>query len=123
MLILVTCIGFSSCSEEDEILSNPLKGTLWSVKDGVTLFSKEDIIRYIEFIDDKNVNVWDSYNKDVYRGTYSIEGNKVTFHNLYDSYWNWYYVNGTFSSNSLTLAHSYDKGDTKNLYYITYLNK
>lgn len=100
-LLTITSI-YISCSKEAQ---NPLKNTLWSDED-TTILTNQEFTRYIEFIDETTVKVWDTYNGYTYTGTYTTNGNNVTFHNLHDSYWGWDYIEGTFSSKSLTITYS-----------------
>ena len=121
LLITVTSMTLVSCSKEDpepEVENHPLSGTLWSCEDYASL-AKEEYTRYIEFIDEKQVKVWDTYNGREYNGSYTLTGNKIVFHNLYDAYWMWYYVSANFTSHSLTLSYSYNKNQS-NLYKETY---
>lgn len=118
MMLLCTLMGgFCSCTK-DENSSNPLKGTLWSFDDEVTVFEKNEFTRYIEFIDDTNVKMWDTDGHGPYSGTYSVDGNNITFSNIYDKYWGYYYVKATYTSRSLTLYKKYDGLD--NLYSDVY---
>lgn len=115
LLFLVTCVFLTSCSNEngDEPIKNPLSGSLWSFNDNV-LYENEKFTRYIEFVDDKIVKVWDTFEGSfggVYSGTYSVEGNKVRFSNLYDKYWWWSYVEGTFTSNTMKVLYKYPDDD------------
>lgn len=90
---------FASCEKSDEV-SNPLVGTLWSFDDE-SVFG--EFTRYIEFIDNKNVKMWDDDGHGPYFGTYSIDGSNITFSNIHNTYWDFYYVNGTYTSKSLTI--------------------
>lgn len=115
MFVITSLISFSSCSE-DEVQANPLEGTLWSVEDEVF----DRFTRYIEFIDDNSVKVWDTNGHGPFYGTYTIINNKVYFTKLIDKYWGWEYVEGTFTSRSLTVGHKYSDSSSTNLYYETY---
>ena len=110
LMLLSTSFLITSCSKEDDGQSNnPLKGTIWSFEDEVTVINPNYFTRYIEFVDQNTVQVWDTDNNGrIYTGTYTVNGNKVLFHNLHDTYWDWYYVDGTFSSKSLTISYSYN---------------
>ena len=103
-----------SCTQKgnEAETSNALKGTLWSCADKTSLYN-EEYIRYIEFSDDKNVSVWDTYNGTTYSGTYIVIDNKVIFNNLYDSYWRWNYVEAIFTSRSMTIYFSFGKDEKK----------
>ena len=107
MLLCATLVGFVSCEKENGS-DNPLKGTLWSYDDEVTVFEKNEFTRYIEFVDNQNVNIWDTDGSGPYTGTYKVDGNTVYFYNLYNAYWLQYYVKGTFTSRSMTVYFSYD---------------
>ena len=120
LLCITVALSVSSCSNDEENLNNPLNSTLWSFEDEVTVINKHEFTRYIEFIDDSTVKIWDTDNGNIYTGTYTVNGNKVTFSNLYDAYWMRYYIDGTFTSKSLTVSFSYDKEQTTNLSYDTY---
>ena len=111
------------CSKngQDVETSNSLKGTLWSRADK-TFLDDEEYTRYIEFSDDKNVSVWDTYMGSTYSGTYTVVGNKVVFDNLYDSYWRWNYIEATFTSRSMTIRYSYGK-DGKETYTETFVKE
>ena len=115
MLLCATITAFISCEKEE---SNPLKGTLWSFDDEVTVFEKNEFTRYVEFIDDTNVKVWDTDGHGPYSGTYTVNGDAVTFFNLFDKYWGYHYVKATYTSRSLTVYIKYDKID--NLYSDVY---
>lgn len=117
---LVAMFMLSSCSNEDETSANPLKSTLWSFDDEVSVFEKDYFTRYIEFVDESTVKVWDTDNGQVYTGKYKVDGNNVTFYNLHDTYWGWYYISGVFSSNSLTISYSYKENQTGGIYHNTY---
>lgn len=107
MLLCATMVGFASCEKEDGV-ANPLKGTLWSYDDEVTVFEKNEFTRYIEFVDGQNVKIWDTDGHGPYSGTYRVAGNTVYFQDLYNSYWRQYYVKASFTSRSLTLYFSYE---------------
>ena len=112
-LIILSCISCSN-DKEDELSQNPLKDTLWSLNEStIGLFGdKDEYIRYIEFVGNNNVRIWDTYNNTVYSGTYMVYGNTVEFNNLYDRYWRRYYIDGTFTSRSLTVSFSPDAEHT-----------
>lgn len=105
MLALASMVCMVSCTKESGS-TNPLAGTLWSVED-VTVLGKNEYTRYIEFVDDTTVKVWDTDNNQTHTGTYTVNGNSVKFKNLYDDYWWWYYLEGTFTSKSLTVTYAY----------------
>lgn len=118
--ILSVMFTYSSCSNHDDTVNNPLAGTLWSFDDEVTVFEKNEFTRYIEFVDDNTVKVWDTDMGNVYTGTYTYEGYNVTFSNLHDAYWDWYYIGATFTSKSLTISFSLDEDYKTGPYYETY---
>lgn len=118
-VIMLSLIVLSGCSSDDE-LKNPLEATLWSFDDEIVVFEKHEFTRYIEFVDEQTVKVWDTNNGTVYTGTYQVSGNSIIFHNLTDAYWDWHYIGGTFSSNSVTISYSYDKEHVTGPYYQTY---
>lgn len=122
-LLFTSLINLTSCSnDKDELLSNPLSDTLWSLNEVTSgLFGENDeYTRYIEFVGNNNVKIWDTYNNNVYYGTYRVIGNRVEFYDLYDKYWWRYYIDGTFSARSLTVNFSYDVEDTTRTYNDTY---
>ena len=108
MLLCATIVGLTSCNKED--LDNPLKGTLWSFDDEVTVFEKNEFTRYIEFVDGKNVQVWDTDGHGPYYGTYVVNSanNEVIFNDLYDDYWGYQVVKAKYTSRSLTVYIKYD---------------
>ena len=122
MLVLSAITMSFSCSKDDDTLGNPnpLKGTLWYVEDEVTVFEKHEFTRYIEFVDNTTVKIWDTSGHGPYNGTYTINGNKVIFNNLYDRYWYRYYISATYTSRSLTVAFSFDEQHETGPYYETY---
>ncbi|MBQ1199653.1 MAG: hypothetical protein IIW05_01330 [Paludibacteraceae bacterium] len=122
MLVLSAITMSFSCSKDDDTFENPnpLKGTLWYVEDEVTVFEKNEFTRYIEFVDNTTVKIWDTDGHGPYNGTYTINGNKVIFNNLHDRYWDRYYISATYTSRSLTVAFSYDKQHETGPYYDTY---
>ncbi len=109
--------SFISCEKNDSN-SNSLSGTLWSFDDEVTVFEKNEFTRYVEFVDDTNVSIWDTDGSGPYSGIYSINGETVYFNNLYDKYWGRYYVKATYTSNRLTVYFKYEGLD--NLYTDVY---
>jgi hypothetical protein len=125
MLILASCVCFSSCSddEDDKSIGNSLKGTLWYVDDEVTVFEKNEFTRYIEFVDNTTVQIWDTDGHGPYYGTYTVNGNKVYFKNLHDRYWGLYYISATYTSRSLTVGYSFNAEHTTGPYYDTYIKK
>jgi hypothetical protein len=122
MLILASCVCLSSCSddEDDKSIGNSLEGTLWYVDDEVTVFEKNEFTRYIEFVDNTIVKIWDTDGHGPYYGTYTVNGNKVYFKDLHDRYWDRYYSSATFSSRSMTVAHFWDAEQKVGPYYDTY---
>jgi hypothetical protein len=53
MLLCAVMVGFVSCEKEDDA-ANPLKGTLWSYDDEVTVWGEKELLtHYIEFVDNK----------------------------------------------------------------------
>ena len=124
VLLLTSIVSFSSCSNdiEDELSNNPLRDTLWSLEEVTSGFwgGKDEYVRYIEFVGNSNVKIWDTYNNNVYNGTYKVNGNKVEFYNLHDKYWLRYYVDGTFSTRSLTVNFSYKANDKTSTFSDTY---
>lgn len=118
--ILSVMFTYSSCSNHDDTVNNPLAGTLWSFDDEVTVFEKNEFTRYIEFVDDNAVKVWDTDTGNVYTGTYTYEGYNVTFSNLHDAYWDRYYIGATFTSKSLTISFSHDEDYKTGPYFETY---
>lgn len=122
-LMLTTSFFMVSCSEDDENGGNPLVGTLWAYDD-VTAFTQTPYTSYIEFIDGNTVKVWDTYSSSVIcTGTYSIEGNKITFYNLHHNYWDRYYMYATYSAKSLTIYYSFDKDYSTGPYSDTYIKQ
>lgn len=119
MLLSAITMTFS-CSKNDDVLANPLKGTLWYVEDEVTVFEKNEFTRYIEFVDNTTVKIWDTDGNGPYKGTYTINGNTVTFNNLHDRYWGRYYISATYTSRSLTVGFSFDAEHKTGPYYDTY---
>lgn len=120
LFMLPILLGCSKNGKDVET-SNSLKGTLWSRADK-TFLDDEEYTRYIEFSDDKNVSVWDTYMGNTYSGIYTVVGNKVVFDNLYDSYWRWNYIEATFTSRSMTIRYSYGK-DGKETYTETFVKE
>ena len=119
MLLCATVVlSFTACSDDEE-MTNSLQGTLWSFDDKVTVFEESEFTRYIEFTDGRNVKIWDTDGNGPYSGTYTVNGNAVTFHNLHDRYWRRYYIDGVFSTRSLTVNFSYDEAH-ENIYDETY---
>lgn len=84
--------------EKEEVVVNPLAKTLWVMEDNYWGYT-----RYIEFGEIDQVAIWDTHYRERFSGTYSIEGNKVIFTNLYDKCLERRYIDGTFTSISLTL--------------------
>lgn len=125
MLVLSAITMSFSCSKDDDTSENPnpLKGTLWYVEDEVTVFEKNEFTRYIEFVDNTTVQIWDTDGNGPYYGTYTIDGNKVIFNNLYDRYWDRYYISATYTSRSLTVAFSFDEQHKTGPYHETYTKK
>ncbi len=130
MLILASCVCFSSCSDDEDdkssgnSIGNSLKGTLWYVDDEVTVFGKKnEFTRYIEFVDNTTVQIWDTDGHGPYYGTYTVNGNKVYFKNLHDRYWGRYYISATYTSRSLTVGYSFNAEHTTGPYYETYTKK
>ncbi|MBO5984181.1 MAG: hypothetical protein J6P90_04070 [Rikenellaceae bacterium] len=117
MLLCAAIVGLASC-EKGDVVSNSLSGTLWSFDDEVTVFEKNEFTRYIEFVDDKTVKIWDTDGHGPYSGTYIVDGNNITFNNIYDKYWGYYYVKATYTTRSLTVYIKYDGLD--NLYSDVY---
>ena len=130
MLILASCVCFSSCSDDEDdkssgnSIGNSLKGTLWYVDDEVTVFGKKnEFTRYVEFVDNTTVQIWDTDGHGPYYGTYTVNGNKVYFKNLHDRYWGRYYISATYTSRSLTVGYSFNAEHTTGPYYETYTKK
>ena len=119
MLLCATAFVFYSCSKDNT--SNPLEGTLWS-HDSITSLLNIRYTKYVEFIDDSNVKIWDSYTNTSYVGTYTIDGNTIKFYNLYNSYWKEHYAKGSFTSNSVTIHYYYDVEPSR-LYDDVYMKK
>lgn len=122
-IVSLTLVTMHSCSKDDNRSGNSLDGTLWSCDDEVTVFEPNYFTRYIEFVDDKTVKIWDTDTGNAYTGTYKINGSGVTFYNLNDAYWNRFYIDGTFTSNSLTVSFSYDAEYTTGPYHETYIKE
>ena len=89
----------------------------------VTVFEKNEFTRYIEFVDNTTVQIWDTDGHGPYHGTYTVNGNKVYFKNLHDRYWGRYYISATYTSRSLTVGFSYNAEHTTGPYYDTYTKK
>ena len=125
MLILASCVCFSSCSDDDDdnSMGNSLVGTLWYVDDEVMVFDKNEFTRYIEFVDKTTVQIWDTDGHGPYYGTYTVNGNKVYFKDLHDRYWGRYYISATYTSRSITVAYSFNAEHTTGPYYDTYTKK
>ena len=122
MFLITSNSFFCSCSDDDEQNgSNPLVGTVWSLNDYAS-GSKEYYVRYVEFVSENTVNIWDTFSgSKIWSGKYRIEGNKVYFQNLYHGYWKVYYMYATFTSKSLTMYFSFDENDSTAPYSDTYL--
>ena len=108
--LLFGCNGIQTDDpSKNDLPKNPLAGTLWSYDD-VTSLGKEQYTRYIEFLDETNVRIWDTNNMSsnaVATGTYSISGSNVTFNGVWSKYWMKYYIRATFTSNTITAYYKY----------------
>lgn len=126
IILLLASIALFGCTKESATPLNPLKGTIWS-HETTAVLTKEPYSYFIEFTDDKTVNVWDSYNSYAGgSGTYTLSGNEVKFSGLKSTYWKVQYTRATFTSTSMTVYYKYiyaQGGLTEEEYKRVYIKK
>lgn len=93
LFVALLAASLLSCTKENP---NPLSNTSWSY---VSFLLKDT--HHIKFMDDTYVAIWRN-NEGKYLGTYTIKGDKVTFHNLRDSEMEYQYISAILTTpNSL----------------------
>lgn len=124
LFVLGLSINFIACTNGEEGINNqpdenknPLAETLWSCEDEIEVMELK-FTRYIEFIDETRVQMWLSDEGKIYQGTYTIKDKTVTFHNMQDR--SFYYIDATFTSNTLTVSFSIDEAHETGPYYEIY---
>lgn len=111
LLILSIMCVFSSCSEKEVV--NPLIGTLWCHN------FQDFYMEYIEFIDDRNIQIWNDHDDILYKGTYTVTGDFVSFSNLVNLKNHEIYLDGYYTNHNLRIR--YKSG--YNYYYTNYIKK
>lgn len=116
-LITIVALTFSSCKNDDEP-NNSLKGSVWTS-------SYNDDIIVLEFTGNNSVEFYGADQNlnpkgDTYSGSYTLNGNDVTF-NLKAAYYTAYdFKKGTISGNSMKVDYNYRGvifGDASNAGY------
>jgi hypothetical protein len=80
MLLCAIIVTVTSCDNDDE-LSNSLQGTIWTASyvDELFVIEFESVNKVSGYRADSNGHI----KGDVYYGTYTTNGNNITFNNFY----------------------------------------
>ena len=119
MLLCATIITVASCDNDDE-LSNSLQGTIWTASYGDELFviEFESVNKVSGYRADSNEHI----KGDVYYGTYTTNGDNITFNNFYIvNFYKFYFTYGTITGNNMKLNYWWEMGrpDDKERFYDT----
>ena len=108
VLLCATIITVTSCGNDDE-LSNSLQGTIWTASyvDKLFVIEFESVNKVSGYRADSNGNI----KGDVYYGTYTTNGNNITFNNFFIfNFYKFNFTNGTITGNNMKLNYWWEMG-------------
>jgi hypothetical protein len=108
MLLCAIIVTVTSCDNDDE-LSNSLQGTIWTASyvDELFVIEFESVNKVSGYRADSNGHI----KGDVYYGTYTTNGDNITFNNFYIvNFYKFYFTDGTITGNNMKLNYWWEMG-------------